>query len=137
MRRCPHLVKASAETLLGVASRKVRCVRNAGCSCFRGRPGRACGGSSGTVWIRKATHRRALPQCTEPCVHNTWRRGRGEPPGVPHALSGRRRKEDRRALEPDKTRGDDARLNTTVMPAKAGIQYSRASAVQIAGALEY
>src|SRR5436190_22915891 len=42
---------------------------------------------------------------TEPCVHNTWRRGRGEPPGVPHALLKGKRSKRPANPEPEMNEG--------------------------------
>ena len=59
--------------------------------------------------ISPCASRTGLPRVSFP-----WGRGRVERPCVPHAPSGEMRKtiefQDRRALEPDKTRGDDACL---------------------------
>ena len=42
---------------------------------------------------------------------STWRRGRGETPGVPHVpFGGNGQEEDRQALGPDETRGDEVCL---------------------------
>src|SRR5688572_18072307 len=43
------------------------------------------------------------------CRH-TWRRGRGETPGVPHAPLGEEESKSDRPPEPEWKRGDDARL---------------------------
>jgi hypothetical protein len=45
----------------------------------------------------------------------TWRRGRGETPGVPHAPLGKRNRGDRLVSGRTKNRGDDARLDLSVI----------------------
>ena len=112
--------------LLGhAASRKVHRVRNAGVvlllwpAVFIDSLGRVLLNEHAAALCLDGVQGKGLPWVSTAFRHSR-RRGRGEPPSVPHVPSlGKRtrdKRNDRRALEPDKPRGDDACLNLKPSP---------------------